>query len=43
MRNDYEKAVSQKERAVRRFYLHKRVGIYYAELVDLETGKKLAI
>ena len=26
---------------MRRFYLHKRAGIYYAELVDPETGKKL--
>ncbi|GEM_PF-6865348 len=26
---------------MRRFYLHKRAGIYYAELVDQETGKKL--
>jgi integrase len=26
---------------MRRFYLHKRAGIYYAELVDPETGNKL--
>ena len=26
---------------MRRFYLHMRAGIYYAELVDQETGKKL--
>ena len=26
---------------MRRFYLHKRAGIYYTELVDPETGKKL--
>src|SRR5208282_929101 len=35
------KAVSQKERAMRRFYLHKRAGIYYAMLIDQTTGKKL--
>jgi len=26
---------------MRRFYLHKRAGIYYAELVDPETENKL--
>ncbi|GMO27554.1 MAG: hypothetical protein Ta2B_08220 [Termitinemataceae bacterium] len=27
--------------AMRRYYLHKRGGIYYAELVDTKTGLKL--
>jgi hypothetical protein len=41
MRNDSEKVVSREVRAMRRFYLHKRAGIYYAELVNQSTGKKL--
>jgi len=37
----YEKAVSQRERNMRGYYLHKRGSVYYAELVDKRTGLKL--